>query len=193
MIDHDRRFIHVHIQRCAGTSIEQFFNYPHRYDHRTPQDYIRQYGRDVWDNYYKFSVIRNPWAKVVSHYFWRKQRAWWYSPGDELDFPSWVKNFNEFKDHLGDKNRPQIEWVALEGEWAMDEMVKLENLNRHWPRICDDIGVEYKPLPHSNETSHAHYSNYYDQETQDIVADWYKPDIETFNFEFEEKNGGNNS
>lgn len=187
MIDHERRFIHVHIQRCAGTSIEQFFNFPYRYDHRKPEDYIDQYGEGLWNDYYKFAVIRNPWAKVVSHYFWRQQRAWWYAPGDELEFKEWVKNFQDFKEHLGDKNLPQVEWITSDGQWLVDDVIKLNELNESWEDICNHIGVEYKSLPRNNETSHKHYSYYYDDETKQIVADWYKPDLKVFGFDYNAK------
>ena len=28
----------------------------------------------VWSDYYKFSVVRNPWDRIVSDFFWRNRR-----------------------------------------------------------------------------------------------------------------------
>ncbi len=40
-------------------------------------------------------------------------------------------------------------------------------------------------LPHRNRRLHWHYSHYYDRTTRDIVAAYYKRDIEQFGYEFD--------
>lgn len=185
MINHDREFVHLHIHRCAGASVERFFNNPYLYDHRRIEDYIKQYGEDAWEDYYTFAFIRNPWAKVVSHYFWRQQKSWWLAPGDNLEFREWVRNFDDFKENLGDKNEPQLGWLSHNGH-KVDKVIKVSDLDEKWPEVCEDIGIEPKPLPKTNSTKHKHYSIYYDNQTRDIVANWYADDIRAFDFRFDD-------
>ena len=77
MIDHDKKFIFVHIPKTGGSSIEAIFH-PSiitendickdiKGKHNTLSNIIKNESLDVLD-YFKFSFVRNPWAKILSHY-----------------------------------------------------------------------------------------------------------------------------
>src|ERR1700680_2807691 len=94
--------IFVHIPKAAGTSVDAFLAgavlapwaaqarktvidafvrdsfalYPAIYSKHIKAVELRQLvGRGTWQRAYKFTLVRNPWATMVSSYFWWLQKA----------------------------------------------------------------------------------------------------------------------
>ena len=71
MISHKHQCIFIHIQRCAGTSIEtwiagdDWWNIEPRTKHLLASQ-AREIYSDVWDRYYKFAIVRRPVERMIS-------------------------------------------------------------------------------------------------------------------------------
>ena len=144
-------------------------------------DCIKHYmGEEKFSNNFKFSSVRNPFSRAVS--MW-KHWSW-----------SEAKTFNDFCRMIqkGDyPNRCAIwhsgtlyEHLVGNGNLLVDMVVRLENLQQDIDTVCDKIGVLQHKLLHQNKSRHKHYTEYYDDETRQIVTEKYRKDVEYFGYEF---------
>ncbi len=133
----------------------------------------KQKGNNVWryvlDNSSTFEeFIRNCTDAVkvkesVDHPFTFEQLIH-YSP-----------TFNQL-DHLSDG----------EGNLLVDFVGRFENFQDDLLEVSDRLGIEPSSIPHSNRSPHRHYSSFYTPETEKIVREKFKRDIEYFGYQFED-------
>jgi hypothetical protein len=181
-------YVFIHINKTAGTSIGNAIGLPVKH-HQTAREVIAKIGRDNWDKAYKFTLVRNPWDKVVSHYEYRRKKNKTRISELETGFSEWVKKtYGPDKDPFFYNNekafQPQVEWLKDdEGKISIDFVGKFESINEDFEVIKKAIGLDVE-LPHLNASRRAAYQSYYDEETREIVAQWFREDIEVFGYRF---------
>lgn len=147
---------------------------------------------------FSFSFVRNPYDRLLS--CWKNkidkntiaQNASSFCQvlsRERVSFKSFVQIITECEDLLYKTDRHWTPYTHLFKsckEKKLDFIGKYENLQEDFDVICDKIGIPKQQLPHINATKHKHYTEYYDEETKQIVADRYVKDIEYFNYKFGE-------
>ena len=195
MISHTHKFIFTHIPKTGGSSVHSSLNdyfEPNQWMHSLLQKDLKKCSND----YFKFAFVRNPWDLVVSmyHYVWYSEVMEWWRTGHRSrpwTFNRWVKSRHFRRPRGWKKNRcydgDQLCWVtSCDGQLIADFIGRFENLQEDFNIVCDKIGIPQKQLPHDNSTKHKHYTEYYDDETKQIVAKKYAKDIEYFGYKFRE-------
>lgn len=182
-------YIFVHINKTAGTSIGRAIGLPVK-DHLTAKEIIAKTGKQKWDAAYKFTVVRNPWDKVVSLYEYRRKKNKTQIASQDITFTQWVKlthgqDRNSFYNDNVKSFQPQVEWLKDdEGTIAINFVARFETLHADFDQIRDAIGTG-ADLPHLNASSRRSYKDYYSDETREIIARWYREDIEVFAYTFD--------
>jgi len=179
----------IHINKTGGTSIKKALELPAgKCKHMTAREVIRDIGRDSWGKSFSFVVVRNPWDKVISHYFHRVKTNQTGLGDGSISFNDWVKlAYGEMDPRYYDKPlmfMPQLDWIVDDNmSIVVDHVCRFENLEQDFKFVCDKLGSNAS-LTCENATSHMHYRSYYNQESADIVASWFCMDIEEFGYRF---------
>ena len=176
----------IHVNKTGGSSIGKALGMP--LEHKTALEKIAQLGQKKWDNCYTFAVVRNPWDKVVSHYHYRVQTNQTGLAKTKIDFKQWVKLcYEQQHPTYYDKPKmfqPQTDWISdQQGKILVNQICRFETLNEDFLTLCKAIGKSAK-LPHIKISDRGKYTDYYDDETAEIVRKWFKKDIDLFGYKF---------
>jgi hypothetical protein len=185
MISHKHKFIFIHIPKTGGGSLEKVFrNLDTEYNnmkllHSPISDYPMERK-----HYFKFTFVRNPWDLRVSYYFYNKTQGTFRGRhARNKSFSEYVKFYSKKRKSL--IARPQVYFLGRDVN-NVDFIGRFENLQNDFNKVCGEVGIPRQELPHAHKTNHKHYTEYYDDETRQVVAEKYKKDIEYFGYEFGE-------
>jgi hypothetical protein len=201
IINHKHRFLFVHIQKTAGTSVTEALNQLEGSQqlgyHHSMIDTIEN---AVYDGYFVCCFVRNPFDRLVS---------WWNMmthKGMHNDFSRYLlsrsNSFSEFLDctEMIDEQNPLERWmdqpypksiafnqldyiIGKNGRLDVHFIGRFESLQADFKRVSDAIGVQME-LPHSNAFERRHYREYYSPGDVDKVRRMYKRDLKFFGYDF---------
>lgn len=196
-ISHDKKLIFIHIPKCAGTSIISFLNMEMQ-GHFTAHKYVcEQPPHPLFStsNYLKFTIVRNPWDRVVSSYEYAKMLNSYYHSENNLhpDF-NLIHNLTFEETLLKLKSNPELfkhpswfpqyHWVCdYENVVLVDKIFKLENLDDEFNSFLKKYGYT-ETLPKLNGSNRNQYTSYYNEQTISLVSDIYQNDIKIFNYKY---------
>lgn len=207
----NRKFLFVHINKSGGGVITNHMrdngNTTITGKHRSLTQMLQiakqNYGIKSEDLYI-FTIVRNPWERMLSMYLFYHPNNYnspeFFSGKAEIDndFNNWIKwiyspEFNITRKHGVINIRKfcfsnQLNWISnSKGEMYPDvKIIRFENIKNELRDLfknvmkLEKINLDTKIHP----TKHKHYSEYYNDETRQLVADNYSKDIEYFNYTF---------
>ena len=180
------RCIFVHINKTGGSSVETALGMP--FGHVTAREFIAQLGWSEWDSAFRFSFVRNPWDKVVSHYHYRVMTNQTDLARSPLGFSAWVERAYGAQDpRYYDTPKmfmPQLDWLKDDdGNVSMDYVGRFENLQNDFRTLCEKLDVA-ADLPHLKASKRGHYHDYFTKKASGIIGNWFAEDIDYFNYDY---------
>ncbi len=182
------KFIYMKPSKTAGTSIlrhglqnrlEGIF---HHKDH--PERFAEWIGSitdEELEEYFIFSVVRNPWDRLVSiaSYF-------------DFPFKEFVRRLDAYWEDeiVRVHSLPLHLYTHQEGVPFVDFICRFESLQADMNLVFDRIGLGREPLAFVNRSRHRHYSVYYGREEVEVVESLYAQDIEYHGYMFEGRERG---
>ena len=183
-----KKILFIHINKTGGTSVEKALNIPP--NHITALEKIKEIGQQRWDESFSFSIVRNPWDKVVSHYHYRVKTNQTYLKTNPIEFKAWVKlayrDKNIFYYDNPEMFMPQIDWISnCEGKVLVNYICKFENLQTDFEKVCQLAAIPIIQLPHLQKSERKKdYKGYYDEETRLIIEKCFQKDIQKLGYKF---------
>ncbi len=167
-------------------ALEKNLAFPTAGDVDTDAD-VRRRASETFTSFFKFSTVRNPWARVVSLYSRREG----VQTASELTFEQFCDRLEYASDTCAHPTRHanQLDWLTDEhGSLAVDFVMKLENMGEDLREITKrtegrvDLVVQDKNRnPGSKSRS---YHDLYNDKSRDKIAALFEKDIDTFKYTF---------
>lgn len=188
------------------------------YDHMTPLELRDVFHQRGWhfDEYYRFTFVRNPWARLVSVYAAILDRGFAGRLRDLANaasrlvrgrdrapdvegFRRWVREVETSgrggggKPHHRFRRKGTWSIAAFTGDGQggelVNEVIRLEDAADRLPALAHELHLpdaDRLRLPHVNVHRHPKYVAYYDDATAAHVARLYADDIARFGYRFGE-------
>lgn len=173
----------IHIPKNGGTSVHKEMTNILSFGHYRWRDV----PRDIRYIHQSFAVIRNPWARMVSRY------VMGIPTSNTNDHGTTWNTFEEFletrhiwiNEHL-DPIRSwstQYDYVCDENDIVRCDILRLEFIDNE---LSPYLNLNTPYIARHNVGDYTrNYQDYYNEQTIQIVADWYEQDIDYWGFDFD--------
>lgn len=200
LVDHNRKFIFIHIFKCAGNSIRKVITDPNNSEevgggHANARDVRELMGKE-FDDYYTFTVVRNPFDWLFSTYYY----VLYSGQNRHKENVSLLDSFEDFPRHyveemmaeqmpLGANKCTMLkDFVCDEdGNQIVDFIGKKETLQKDINTILTKIEMPSIPMPRINvnvNKAGKNYKDYYPPKLVDYVTKTFADDLQYFDYGF---------
>jgi len=165
----------------AGLNMDKFFTH-HPHPELIP---VKNFlTKEVWDSYFKFAFVRNPFDVAVSRYHWDLKGKKGLTETSVEGFKEWVRQGN-----LYDRDQAHF-YTAYDGYVDLDFIGYYENLEEDIKHVCKVIGIPSLDMPSlkSGYRDNSSYAAFYDEETKKRVQTFFAADFNLYGYNFENKN-----
>jgi hypothetical protein len=203
MISHTKKFIFVHIPKTAGTSVSsvlskygKYLQGPANFDsmyfkHADAKALKRMLGTE-FDNYFKFTFVRNPWDWIVSNFEYNRGLHRPFVKGTAYDvspnIPDWAKDmsFQKWLPWWIENFHPSQTSMLMDenGRLLVQEIYRFENLSTDLGILFKYLNIwVYPKIPHLESSNRKlHYKNYYNKSLAELVRCHFSNDFMTLNY-----------
>jgi len=149
------------------------------YHHMSASQIKAKLSDDVWNEYLKFTVVRNPYDKLVSafHHFGLSDKNL-AKQEKILLFRNWLKSGGRAIDR---------NVYTIDNEIVVDEVIKFESLLEGLERVCNKLSVAFEPgtllsLKDHHRKDKSEIAVFFDQESKEIVESAYQFELQHFGY-----------
>lgn len=152
-----------------------------------PPFLVREELGKIFNYYFKFSFVRNPYSWIVSQYFWN------FKDKPDILTPRHLEKIFIFlrkvRRGIQGKSKYQYSFLADDhgnGDLLVDFVGKIENFNEDFCKVCKKIGIppSKKKVKTMNEKkSKKHYLEFLNNDSLNYIQKTYAKDILKFKYD----------
>ncbi len=190
-INHRLKLLFIHIPKTGGSSVARFFgtsvkdtvfngidqnNTSGIQEHSHAKELLNKMGA-AYHQYTSFTLVRNPYDAVVSHYEYSRQ----YGGPTDRSF----KDYCRLLVKPGVERDLMLEYLSDEkGKMLINDIIKFEGLSDNVNTYLKKAGVQEHFDRHDLKTVRKDYHQYYDEYTFNLITRYMKHDIAYFGYSF---------
>ncbi len=175
-INNEKKIGYLHISKCASTSIRTSAN--------LSRDYFLKWDSRKKKQFFKFTVIRNPYQRFLSGYSEALERrdipCNLFDKMNDENFEKVIKMLEENK-YVDTHVTPQIEYIC---NLKIDKFIKFENLVNELNNLAEEINFQnLKNIQHLQQTNRKYEVEYFVEKFgyKDKIDKIYEKDWELYN------------
>ncbi|MEM8631068.1 MAG: sulfotransferase family 2 domain-containing protein [Pseudomonadota bacterium] len=154
--------------------------------HSTLADGIGLYTEAEARAAFVFTMVRNPWDRMVSYYYWLRSQSFAHPAVGKAK----VLTFEDFLDDPDTQQAlagtPYGSYVTLGGCERCDLFIRLEYLAEDVPTLSAHLGFTLDPMHRDNASERTRdWRIYYTDRTADLVGGLAAADISRFGYTFD--------
>tara|TARA_Y100000591_G_C21706734_1_gene631223 strand:- start:123 stop:923 length:801 start_codon:yes stop_codon:yes gene_type:complete len=178
----ENKFIYMKPGKTAGTSIfhhilrKKISNILHyRINNQNYSKWLNNLNSDNLSNYFIFTVVRNPFDRVVSicAYF-------------NITIDNFIKNYNQKKlnEQLFLHSIPLSKYNFIDNTQFTNYVCKFESLDNDLNFVFNKLDLDVTDIPHVNKTYRSEYQEYFNRQQIDQIYEIYEDDFKNFGYSF---------
>lgn len=168
LVNHRYRFLFVHIPKTSGAAFREY-NKKHlsswwrrnweevRGTHEGLAPELAEHFKD----YFKFTIVRNPWCLIASGYRFDTQGVRYSKQGflqkRDVSILDWLEE--RIRDERYGPFPCQLDYISHDGKLLVDEYCRQENLSKEIKGVLNKLGAPYQEKDWIAPTRH-YYGDY---------------------------------
>jgi len=156
-------------------------------NNRVSDQQLREQAKGIFNDCFKFSTVRNPWARAVSLYY----RSEGMQLSNRMTFQEFCKQHSFASDTCQNPtlHRNQYDWHCDEkGNNLMDYVFKIEEFDQAISTLYERTNgkINLKPIQRNNnpKSPSKQYQAMYNEQTKKLIANRFEKDIDLFKYTF---------